>query len=202
MESSYYLPDHLLANIALYLANKPNALSIVNLSITCPYWYSICKPIINQISTPNNREWFDILGQQHRDNDQPAVISANGDREWYQHSQRHRDNDQPAIIYAYGTQAWFQHGKYHRDNNQPAVIRANGTQIWYQHDKLHCDNGRAAIIYANGTQEWWVNGHNLTTIWAILSFILILHLRRNTVASPLVSIIFEQVYSLILLILR
>ena len=43
----------------------------------------------------------------------------------------HRDEDQPAVIYADGSEYWYQHGKIHRDNDQPAVINADGTKSLY-----------------------------------------------------------------------
>ena len=46
----------------------------------------------------------------HRDNDLPAIIYNNGDKEWYKNSKLHRDNDLPAIIRADGTQEWWIYG--------------------------------------------------------------------------------------------
>ena len=55
---------------------------------------------------------------------------------WYQNDKRHRDNDQPAVIYADGEKCWFQNDKRHRNNDQPAVILANGIKQWYQNGKF------------------------------------------------------------------
>jgi hypothetical protein len=102
--------------------------------------------------------WLDTLGQLHRDNDQAAVIRANGIEEWYQHGKRHRENDQPAIRYLNGTKEWFVNGNRHRDKDQPAVIRANGTQKWYQHGLLHRDNDKPAVVWADGSEYYYKNG--------------------------------------------
>ena len=96
-------------------------------------------------------------GKQHRDNDLPAVILANGDQHWYKNGNLHRDNDLPAVIMANGDQKWFKDGKCHRDNDLPAVIRVNGDQLWFKDEILHRDNGPAVII-ENGDQLWYKNG--------------------------------------------
>src|SRR5436190_20529519 len=84
-------------------------------------------------------------GLTHRDDDQPAVIWANGEEWWYQNGKRHRDGDQPAIIRRsrsqfcaqvddlpiikeFYVQYWFKHGQIHRDNDKPALIDRNGRQ--------------------------------------------------------------------------
>ena len=43
----------------------------------------------------------------------------------------HRDEDQPAVIFADGTKWWFQNGRLHRDNDLPATINADGTNGWW-----------------------------------------------------------------------
>ena len=40
----------------------------------------------------------------------------------------HSTGDQPAIVKADGTREWYRNGELHRDNDQPAVIRVDGTQ--------------------------------------------------------------------------
>lgn len=55
--------------------------------------------------------WFEN-DKCHRDNDQPAIINADGSKHWFQNGERHRDNDQPAITYADGTKSWYQNGKF------------------------------------------------------------------------------------------
>jgi ribosomal protein L25 (general stress protein Ctc) len=75
--------------------------------------------------------------------------------------QRHRENDQPAVIYADGTKEWWVNDKLHRENDQPAVIYADGTKEWWVNDKLHRENNQPAYISADGTQRWWVNGQHI-----------------------------------------
>ena len=62
------------------------------------------------ITTDKNSTTYRCNRVIHRDNDQPAVIRANGTKFWYQHGNLHRDNDQPAVIYADGYKAWYING--------------------------------------------------------------------------------------------
>ena len=39
-------------------------------------------------------------------------IRADDPKYWYQNGEYHRDNDQPAIIYANGEKRWYQNGKF------------------------------------------------------------------------------------------
>jgi hypothetical protein len=41
----------------------------------------------------------------------------------------HRDNDLPAVIWANGRKDWYINGKTHR-NDGPAVILENGDKMW------------------------------------------------------------------------
>jgi antitoxin component YwqK of YwqJK toxin-antitoxin module len=62
-------------------------------------------------------DWYVVFrknGQLHRDNDLPAVIYANGEKEWYQNGQLHRDNDLPTVVLPSGTKLWYQNGKFIR----------------------------------------------------------------------------------------
>ena len=54
-------------------------------------------------------EWNNAEGQLHRVNG-PAVIYADGDKEWWQNDRLHR-TDGPAIEDADGTKAWYLKGK-------------------------------------------------------------------------------------------
>ena len=82
------------------------------------------------ITTDKVRTTYQLNGKLHRDEDQPAVINANGSKYWYQDGLRHRDDDLPAIVYANGTKEWYQNGELHRGNDLPAVINADGSE-WY-----------------------------------------------------------------------
>ena len=74
---------------------------------------------------------YQFNGKLHRDEDQPAVIKANGSKYWYQDGKKHRDEDQPAVIKADGAKFWYKDGNLHRDNDLPAVIYADGDKWWY-----------------------------------------------------------------------
>ena len=96
-------------------------------------------------------------GLLHRDNDLPAVIWANGLKQWYQHGEQHRDNDQPAEIYANGSRFWYHRGKAHRDNSLPAGINADGSTAWYyQHNELHRVGGPALKT------DYYIDGNKVT----------------------------------------
>jgi len=103
-------------------------------------------------------EWKNSAGQLHRDNDQPAVINADGSKEWYQNDLLHRDGDKPAVINADGTKYWYQNDRLHRDNDQPAVIYSDGIKHWYRNGLLHRDNDQPAVIYSDGIKHWYRNG--------------------------------------------
>lgn len=44
---------------------------------------------------------------------------------WYKNGKLHRDNDQPAVIYANGSRRWYVNGNLHRNNDKPVVFLAN-----------------------------------------------------------------------------
>ncbi len=97
------------------------------------------------------KEWHNVYGQRHRENDQPARIQydENGEIEyefWYLNGQVNRENDQPAQI-GYDengeieSEAWYLNGQQHRENDQPALIDydENGEieyQAWYLNGQL------------------------------------------------------------------
>jgi len=60
---------------------------------------------------------FKKNGEYHRDNDLPAVIYANGAKQWYQNGYLHRDNDLPAVVYADGAKEWYQKDKFIRQEH-------------------------------------------------------------------------------------
>lgn len=67
----------------------------------------------------------------HRDG-APAVIRADGDREWWVNGQLHREGA-PAVIRA-DASFWYRHHKYHREDG-PAIERADGAKEWLLNDK-------------------------------------------------------------------
>ena len=73
----------------------------------------------------------DQNGNFHSFYDLPAKVCL-GNREWYFHGKLHRDNDQPAYISARGDREWYKYGERHRDYG-PAVVRKDGICSWYRH---------------------------------------------------------------------
>ena len=45
-------------------------------------------------------------------------IRANGSKWWFQNGEQHRDNDQPALIYADGTKSWYQNDKLIKEESK------------------------------------------------------------------------------------
>jgi len=88
----------------------------------------------------------------------PAIVSANGDREWYEDGQRHRGGGGPAVELADGTREWWHRGQRHRDGGFPAVELADGTREWWEGGQRHRDGGLPAVELADGTKEWWEGG--------------------------------------------
>lgn len=62
----------------------------------------------------------------------PAVLRANGDREWWVNGQLHREGA-PAVIRA-DASFWYRHHKYHREDG-PAIERSDGAKEWLLNDK-------------------------------------------------------------------
>lgn len=106
-----------------------------------------------------NKAWRDSEGRIHRDGDLPAIIYANGRKEWYQKGKLYREGDKPAIIYSNGKKEWFNTKEAHHREGGPAIIYPDGGETWYRHGKLHRDiKDGPAIIRSNGENEYWVKG--------------------------------------------
>jgi len=126
--------------------------------------------------TQDNEDMLYGVDPSSRD-DLPAVIRADGTKEWYWNGLRHREGGLPAIIRADGVKKWYDFGelwsiedskseryvkmvqgqyRLHREDG-PAVLYPNGTKKWYQEGNLHREDG-PAVEYCDGRTEWWVNG--------------------------------------------
>lgn len=49
-------------------------------------------------------------GVYHREDDKPAVVNADGSKEWYWAGNRHRENGEAAVISFYGEEQYWEHG--------------------------------------------------------------------------------------------
>jgi hypothetical protein len=58
-----------------------------------------------------NHKWLNGQEQLHRENDLPAVVNADGTREWWVNGERHRDDLLPAIINTDGTSELWEKGE-------------------------------------------------------------------------------------------
>ena len=87
--------------------------------------------------------WTYKDGYLHNE-DGPAIIHSNGDKEWWFNNQRHR-TDGPAVIRNSGRQEWWVNGRRHRTDG-PAIINR------------HRNDGRDKVI------TWYANGYNITKL--------------------------------------
>jgi hypothetical protein len=110
------------------------------------------------VTTDGTQIWMEN-GRIHRDeNDLPAVIYANGRREWFHQGDRARADDLPAVICEDGAQIWYVDGRMGRLDDKPAKIEADGTQIWMENGVVHRVGGPAIVNHALNYQRWVVRG--------------------------------------------
>ena len=108
------------------------------------------------IDNEGNQYWYFSNFKQHRDNDLPAYVGANGTKEWWTYAKRDRKNGEPAVITSLGDREWWVDDQRHRDFG-PAVEKFDGTKEWWQHGKLHREDG-PAIEHPDGKKEYFRNG--------------------------------------------
>lgn len=84
-------------------------------------------------------------------------VNAKGDTRYFLNGVAHRV-DGPAVIKADGTKEWWQYGNYYRENNQPVVERSNGEQEWREYSELHREDGPAVININTGVKQYYQNG--------------------------------------------
>lgn len=102
--------------------------------------------------------------------DGPAVIHANGDKEWWTEGRQCAP-----IVRANGDKEWRKEGNLYRDNDMPTIVRANGDQEWmtvyHGTERLQRNGDRPAVVKVNGDEEWWMEGRkyksqvNGTIVW-------------------------------------
>ncbi|MEI8270277.1 MAG: hypothetical protein WCG45_02820 [bacterium] len=72
---------------------------------------------------------------------------------WYKNGDFHRDNDLPAVIFANRNKEFWKNGRLYQFLEYP-----NGTKEWYCWNVLHKEDG-PAVIYPNGDVEYWYTGN-------------------------------------------
>ena len=94
--------------------------------------------------------------EQKKSDPEPSVDQYANKRWRNEKGQIHRDGDMPAVVYADGTKEWYKEGKCHRDGGLPAVISARGQKEWYNkwYNNGKCylivkENGKAKIYKEN-----------------------------------------------------
>lgn len=103
------------------------------------------------------RDEFNENGSVKRVVDEKGIV-----RYFNSKGQLHRE-DGPALIKADGEKNWFRNGKIHRDNG-PAVEEPDGTKAWYRDGLQHREDGPALELPMFGgiADEWWIDGKQLT----------------------------------------
>lgn len=115
--------------------------------------------IVSCTTDDGTRVWFNDFQQLHREDDLPAMITADGTQHWFQNGKRYRVNNLPTSECPDGTKIWHDaDGEIHRSDDNPAIIRGNGTLEWYLHGTRHRDNDLPAIITDDGDMYWWKTG--------------------------------------------
>ena len=62
-----------------------------------------------------------------------SIVYDFGEYEFYSFGVQHRENDLPATVFADGTMHWYMLGKMHRNNSLPALITDNGNvKRWFK----------------------------------------------------------------------
>ncbi len=74
----------------------------------------------------------------------------------------HSFNDEPAVYTEDGHKEWYKDGKLHRDNDKPAVQNKEGFEMYYQNGKRHRANGKPAVIFPDGSSEYWIEGKTMS----------------------------------------
>ena len=87
-------------------------------------------------------------------------VDKRGHKRWKNRDGNHHRTDGPAVIYANGGKDWCLNGKLHRTDG-PAVERPNGRKEWYLNGKRHRVDGPAKE-YTDGTKQWWLNNKKYT----------------------------------------
>ena len=116
------------------------------------------------------------VGGQHT---APAVMKADGSKEWWSVGKRHRFGGEPAVVLANGTREWWEQGtrvrsytitpegqtewrdsenELHSFDDAPAVVTPGGDKRWYEHGELHRIGDKPAAEHTDGLREWWSEG--------------------------------------------
>lgn len=78
-------------------------------------WYhkntNIIKRIIIYYPDYLTDKFYDKDGELHKDNDEPAIITSEGEMHYYLHGNRHRGHYAPAIIWSDGRKEYYVHGE-------------------------------------------------------------------------------------------
>lgn len=93
----------------------------------------------------------------HRENGQPAIEHANGNKEYYENGQRHRAGGLPAVECGNGYKEYFERNLRHREGDKPAIEHPDGYKAYFVRGLRHRVGG-PAIDDGKAFQAWYVNG--------------------------------------------
>lgn len=100
-------------------------------------------------------------GVYHRNEEEgPSVIHPDGGMTYFKDGKRHREDDKPAMLTANGDKYWYNNGKLDRDGG-PAIEFADGSKHWYRNGIRHRDDGPASIS-SNGEKQYFLHGKNVS----------------------------------------
>ena len=91
-----------------------------------------------------------------------VTVDEKGITRWYKDAKctiRHRENG-PAIVRADGHKEWWQNGQRHRIDGA-AIEWFDGDKSWWQNDQRHRIDG-PAVEWRDGTKLWYINGKQMT----------------------------------------
>lgn len=114
-----------------------------------------CTVIKDELGERWYKKGTDLL---HRGQGLPAVITINGDLEWWFNGLPHRWGGLPAFVWACGYQAWFVEGKRQRGRGLPAVVHSDGSEEYWWNNMLHRGGDLPAISLSDGYKEYWEYG--------------------------------------------
>ena len=89
--------------------------------------------------------WMDWNWNQHRDEDEPALIWKDGSVVYYKNGVKHRDG-KPAVIFPDGYEEWWVNGIQHRDDG-PAIT-------WPNEKRFYIVNGVTIKVEVFENNEW------------------------------------------------
>lgn len=116
-------------------------------------------PAVPVVTARAGGGYISRLNGQYHAVGKPAILSAQGSAQWYDHGKRHRIGG-AAMSSPDGTEAWYENDQRHRLNGAAETF-ANGTKHYCQFGQLHRDDG-PAIDGPHCTPAYFLRGQTPT----------------------------------------